>query len=59
VVAVTGFKHSALKELTDQQVRFAPPGRRAEQLVRAERLLAEVDASKRYPYPFVCWRITE
>jgi RNA polymerase sigma factor (sigma-70 family) len=59
VVAVIGFKQSALKELTDQQVRFAPPARRAEQLVRAERLLAEVDANKRYPYPFVCWRITD
>jgi RNA polymerase sigma factor (sigma-70 family) len=59
VVAVTGFKHPALKQLTDQQVRFAPPVRRAEQLVRAERLLAEIDPGKRYPYPFVCWRITE
>jgi RNA polymerase primary sigma factor len=59
VVAVTGFKQPALKELTDQQVRFAPPVRRAEQLVRAERLLAEIDPNKRYPYPFVCWRITD
>jgi len=56
---VTAFKQPALKQLTDQQVRFAPPARRAEQLVRAERLLAEIDANKRYPYPFVCWRITE
>ena len=54
-----GFKQPALKELTDQQVRFAPPTRRAEQLVRAQRLLAEIDPNKRYPYPFVCWRITE
>jgi RNA polymerase sigma factor (sigma-70 family) len=59
VVAVTGFKQPALRELTDQQVRFAPPARRAEQLVRAQRLLAEIDPSKRYPYQFVCWRITE
>jgi RNA polymerase sigma factor (sigma-70 family) len=58
-VAVTSFKQPALKQLTDQQVRFAPPARRAEQLVRAERLLAEIDPSKRYPYPFVCWRITD
>jgi RNA polymerase primary sigma factor len=56
---VTNFKQPVLKQLTDQQVRFAPPARRAEQLVRAERLLAEIDPSKRYPYPFVCWRITE
>jgi RNA polymerase sigma factor (sigma-70 family) len=58
-VAVMSFKQPALKQLTDQQVRFAPPARRAEQLVRAERLLAEIDPSKRYPYPFVCWRITD
>ncbi len=56
---MNNFKQPALKQLTDQQVRFAPPARRAEQLVRAERLLAEIDPSKRYPYPFVCWRITE
>lgn len=56
---MTNFKHEVLKQLTDQQVRFAPPARRAEQLVRAERLLAEIDPSKRYPYPFVCWRITD
>jgi RNA polymerase sigma factor (sigma-70 family) len=59
VVAVTGFKHPALKQLTDQQVRFAPPARRAEQLARAEQLLAEIDPGKRYPYQFVCWRITD
>jgi RNA polymerase sigma factor (sigma-70 family) len=59
VVAVTGFKQAALKQLTDQQVRFAPPARRAEQLVRAERLLAEIDPAKRYPYQFICWRITD
>jgi len=56
---MTGFKHPALKQLADQQVRFAPPARRAEQLVRAERLLAEIDPAKRYPYQFVCWRITD
>jgi RNA polymerase sigma factor (sigma-70 family) len=59
VVAVTGFKHPALQELTDQQVRFAPPARRQEQLVRAEKLLSEIDAAKQYPYQFVCYRITE
>jgi len=56
---MTGFKHPALKQLADQQVRFAPPARRAEQLVRAERLLAEIDPNKRYPYQFVCWRVTD
>jgi len=56
---VTGFKHLALKQLTDQQVRFAPPAKRIEQLARAQQLLTEVDPAKRYPYQFVCFRITE
>jgi RNA polymerase primary sigma factor len=56
---VIRFKHEALKELADQQVRFAPPARRLEQLARAEKLLAEIDPEKGYPYQFVCFRITE
>jgi RNA polymerase sigma factor (sigma-70 family) len=56
---MTTFKNPALKQLTDQQVRFAPPARRLEQLQRAEKLLAELDPAKQYPYQFVCFRITE
>jgi RNA polymerase sigma factor (sigma-70 family) len=48
-----------MKQLTDQQVRFTPPPRRMEQLGRAERLLAEIDPNKQYPYQFVCYRITD
>jgi len=48
-----------LMQLTDQQVRFAPPARRREQVVRAEKLLAEIEDTRRYPYPFVCFRITD
>jgi RNA polymerase sigma factor (sigma-70 family) len=58
-MAVSNFKHPALKQLTDQQVRFAPPPRRLEQLARAERLLAEIDPLRQYPYQFVCYRITD
>src|SRR5262245_2226669 len=54
-----GFRHQALEEFADQQVRFAPPPRRLEQLARAEKLLAEIDAEKEYPYQYVCFRITE
>jgi RNA polymerase sigma factor (sigma-70 family) len=53
------YKTQAIKELTDQQVRFAPPARRLEQLNRAERLLAEIDPNRQYPYQFICFRITE
>jgi len=56
---MTGFKHPALKELTDQQVRFAPPARRLEQRARAEKLLAEVEPGKPYPYQYVCYRVTD
>jgi len=56
---VNNFNHPALKELTDQQVRFAPPARRLEQLRRAEQLIAEVEPAKSYPYQFVCFRITD
>jgi RNA polymerase primary sigma factor len=59
VKAVTTFKHPALKQLTDQQVRFVPPTRRMDQLARAERLLAETDPEKQYPYQFVCFRVTD
>ena len=58
-MAVTEFKHLALKELAAQQVRFAPPAKRLEQLGRAERLLTEIDETKGYPYQFVCYRVTE
>jgi len=57
-MAVSGFKHLALKQLTDQQVRFAPPARRLEQAAQARRLLSEVEPGKRYPYQFVCFRVT-
>ena len=53
------YKHPALKELADQQVRFAPPPRRLEQLKRAEQLLTEVHPDKAYPYQFVCYRVTD
>jgi len=56
---VNRFKYPALRELADQQVRFAPPARRLQQLARAERLLTDVDPHKEYPYQFVCFRITE
>ena len=53
------FKNPALMQLTDQQVRFAPPARRMEQLARAERLLSEIDCERSYPYQYVCFRITD
>src|SRR6516164_9321294 len=53
------FKNPALKQLTDQQVRFTPPVRRQEQLARAQKLLAEIEPGKKYPYQYVCFRVTD
>jgi RNA polymerase primary sigma factor len=59
VKPVNTFRHDSLMQLTDQQVRFAPPSVRLEQLRNAEKLLGEVDLLKEYPYQFVCYRITD
>jgi RNA polymerase sigma factor (sigma-70 family) len=59
VEVVSSFKNPAMKQLTDQQVRFAPPARRSDQLGRAERLLDEIEPSRLYPYQFICFRITD
>lgn len=56
---MTSFKHQALKELTNQQVRFAPPTRRLEQLRKADALMAEIQNEKQYPYQYICFRITD
>jgi len=56
---VSAFKVQALRELTEQQTRFAPPARRQEQVDRAERLVAEIDPGKQYPYQWVCFKVTE
>ena len=53
------FKCQALKELTEQQTRYAPPARRQEQVARAQKLVGELDSNKNYPYQYVCFRITD
>jgi len=47
-----------MKQLKDQQARYAPRERRLEQLERAEQLLGEIDQTKVYPYEYLCFRIT-
>ncbi len=53
-----GYRHPAMKQLKDQQARYAPRERRLEQVERAEQLLGEIESSKRYPYEYLCFRIT-
>ena len=52
------YSHPAMKQLKDQQARYAPKERRLEQLEKAEQLLGEIDQSKVYPYDYLCFRIT-
>jgi RNA polymerase sigma factor (sigma-70 family) len=52
------YHHPAMKQLKDQQTRYAPKDRRIEQIERAEQLLAEIEGAKRYPYEYLCYRIT-
>jgi len=59
VDAVAQYIHQALQELADQQVRYAPPPRRLEQLKRAEQLLTELNPEREYPYQFICFRVTD
>jgi len=55
----TQYKNAALRELRDQQVRFAPRDKKIEQVERAEQLLSELDPSRTYTYEYVCFRITK
>lgn len=52
------YHHNLLRELRDQQVRFAPREKKIEQLELAERLLREVEPDKTYSYEYVCFRVT-
>ncbi len=52
------YLHPAMKQLKDQQARYAPRERRLEQVERAEQLLGEIETAKCYPYEYLCFRIT-
>ena len=54
----TDYKCDAIRELRDQQVRFAPRDKKIEQLDCAERLLRDIHSDRNYNYEFVCFRVT-
>jgi RNA polymerase primary sigma factor/RNA polymerase sigma factor len=54
----TDYLNPAIRQLCDQQVRFAPREKKIEQVSQAERLLGELDPSRVYPYEYLCYRIT-
>ncbi len=53
------YRIGLIRELRDQQARFAPRGKRLEQAERAERLLTELDLEREYPFEFIYYRVTE
>jgi RNA polymerase primary sigma factor/RNA polymerase sigma factor len=55
----TDYQNPILRELRDQQVRFAPREKKIEQVNRAEKLLAEMEPGTTYSYDFLVYRITD
>lgn len=53
------YRNTTLKQLVDQQVRFAPREKKLEQVNRAEKLLTELDTARIYSYEYLCFRITD
>jgi len=56
---VINFKNPALKQLTDQQVRFAPPRAGSLRLHGRKSFSAKLTRPRNYPYQFVCYRLTD
>ncbi len=54
----TEYRVPAMRELRDQQVRFAPREKKLEQVAAAEKLLAEIEPDRIYTYEYLCYRIT-
>ncbi|HAN96735.1 MAG TPA: RNA polymerase subunit sigma-70 [Planctomycetaceae bacterium] len=52
------YRNELMRQLRDQQVRFAKREKKLEQVDRAEKLLAEIDCEKTYSYEYLCYRIT-
>lgn len=55
----TSYQNTTLRQLRDQQVRYAPREKKVEQIDRAETLLCEIDPKKTYSYEYLCYRITD
>lgn len=53
------YKHPAMKQFTDTQVRYAHQDRKLKQLANTEQFLAEIESGRGYPYQYVCFRVTE
>lgn len=54
----TDYRSPVMKQLRDQQARYAPRQKKLEQVEQAEQFLQEVMPDKTYPYELLCFRIT-
>ena len=52
------YRTTRIRELCDQQVRFAPRHKKIEQAAAAEKLLAEIELDRKYSYEYLCFRVT-
>lgn len=55
----SNYVNPAIRQLRDQQVRFAPREKKLEQLDLAEKLLSELEPDRTYTYQYLCFRITK
>jgi len=55
---MSNYKNPAIRQLTEQQVRYAPRDVRLEQIEKAEQLLEELDLTQNYRYQDLCLRVT-
>ncbi len=53
------YQNPIIRQLRDQQVRYAPRKKKIEQVNRAEKLLSELDEGRTYTYEYLCYRITD
>ncbi|HZZ72863.1 MAG TPA: sigma-70 family RNA polymerase sigma factor [Pirellulales bacterium] len=55
----TDYTNPLIRQLADQQVRFAPREKKLEQINRAEKLLTELEAGRNYTTEYLVYRITD
>ena len=55
----SAYRHPVVRQLRDQQVRFAPREKKLEQIQRTEHLLGEIEPRRTYTYEYLCYRITD
>ena len=55
---MTKYRNPAMKQLKDQQVKYAPVDVRLEQMDHAERLLHDLDPDRTYHYSDICEKVT-